>query len=344
MLVLLANLPANAEVRQVLLLQSFDRGTLPLDRFTERFRIEVDQAAGEPVTFTQFVVSPAGFDTAPEQAIVDFLRAAFQGRADPDLVVTVGGPAAAFARRHRAQLFPDTPLLFGAADRRWLGSQLGVNEAAVVVDQDPVEAVDSILRTLPQTETLFMVTGSGGLGRFWGSQFEAGSRRLGNRVNFDWTNGLSYADMLERAANLPPRSAIFFLTFDVDSQGATYSSARVLADLHARANAPIFGAQSAELGLGIIGGRLVPIDRIARAAADVTLRILQGTSPAQIGVKVEEFGPPTGGSYNAGESRKAGCPQGASCSSVSRACGSATGGPSSPARRRCSRRRCSLPP
>ena len=281
-----------AAIRQVVLLQSYDRGTLILDRFTEDFRVQVDEAAGEPVTFTQFVVSPAGFDTIPEQAIVGYLRAAFEGRPKPDLVVTVGGPAAAFARKYRAQLFPGTPLLFAAVDRRFVGSDLGENETAVVVENNPTRVVEGILRLLPETATLFMVTGSGGLGRFWRQQFETGSNGFANRVKFLWTDDLSYADILQRAATLPPRSVIFFLTFDVDAQGATYSSRRALADLHARANVPLFGAQSAELGNGIIGGTLVPLDKLTRGAADTTLRILQGTPPSQLGIRLETPGPP----------------------------------------------------
>ena len=293
LLVLLFTAPAAADVRQVVLLQSYDRGTLVLDRFTEQFRIKVDEAAGEPVTFTQFVVTPAGFDTVPEQAIVGYLHAAFEGRPRPDLVVTVGGPAAAFARKYRGQLFPGTPLLFAAVDRRFVGAALGTNEMAVVVDQVPAKVIENILRALPDTTSLFVVTGSGGLGRFWKQQFEAGSQGVGDRIKFLWTDHLSYADMVRQAATLPPRSAIFFVTFDVDAQGATYSSGRVLADLHARANAPLFGNQSSELGGGIVGGSLVPVDALARSAADVTLRILQGASPDRIGVRTEALGNPT---------------------------------------------------
>ena len=38
----------------------------------------------------------------------------------PDLIVTVGGPAATFARKHRQQIFPDTPLLLASVDQQYL--------------------------------------------------------------------------------------------------------------------------------------------------------------------------------------------------------------------------------
>src|SRR4051812_39332539 len=123
-------------VKQVLLLQSLDRGNLTLDRFTAVFRVGLDQHAG-PVNVVQIVVGPAGFVSARESAIVEYVQSLYADRAPPDLVMTVGGPAALFARKHRPQLFPRTPLVFGALDQRYLrGAPLGENETAVVVVND----------------------------------------------------------------------------------------------------------------------------------------------------------------------------------------------------------------
>ena len=46
-MVLLSAAPSDAQpaVRQVLMLQSFDRGTFPVDQFTSNFRIELDRRA-----------------------------------------------------------------------------------------------------------------------------------------------------------------------------------------------------------------------------------------------------------------------------------------------------------
>src|SRR5262245_19910709 len=92
---------AEAQIRHVLLLHSLDRATLTLDYLTGNFRADVDRLAGSSVRFTQFVVSPSGFEVSPENAIVEFLQSAFSDQPRPDLVMTIGGPAAAFARKHR---------------------------------------------------------------------------------------------------------------------------------------------------------------------------------------------------------------------------------------------------
>ena len=106
---LLGAAPSDAQpaVRQVLVLQSFDRGNITLDYFTGNFRVDLDQISERPVNVVQVVVGPTGFIVAPEQAIVDYIRSTFANRLKPDLIVTVAGPATVFARKYRQQLFPD---------------------------------------------------------------------------------------------------------------------------------------------------------------------------------------------------------------------------------------------
>ena len=292
LLLLLSTVAAQAEPRQILLLQSYDRGTVVLDRFTAELRFVIDQTSTEPVTFTEFVVTPAGFEAIPERAIVDFLRAAFADRQPPDLVMTVGGPAAAFARKYRAELFPASPLVFAAVDHRFLrGAALAPNETAAAVANNPAAIIEGILRVLPDTAYVLVVHGVGQLGSFWRHEIENELGGLEGRVRFLWTDEVPYDQILQRASTLPPRSAIFLHSFDVDTIGAAYSTERVLGDLHRRANAPLFGSQGAEFGLGVVGGNMMATDQAARNAASAALQILRGRSPADIRIPVQQQGP-----------------------------------------------------
>jgi signal transduction histidine kinase len=82
-----------------------------------------------------------------------------------------------------------------------------------------------------------------------------------------------------------------FHSLDVDAQGITYPTERVMTDLHEKANAPLFATQSAELGSGAIGGNLMSIEAASQRTADATLKILAGTSPALIKIPVLQPGP-----------------------------------------------------
>ncbi|WP_298931942.1 ATP-binding protein [uncultured Ramlibacter sp.] len=270
-------------VKQVLVLQSLERGNLPLDRFTGNLRAGLDQRVDKPVNVVEVVVGASGFVRAPDQAVIDYIRSVYAGRPAPDLVMTVGGPAAVFARRNAQQLFPTAPLLLASVDQRYLrGAALGDNESAVTVVNDFPRLVDDILRVLPETRQIFMVIGSGALGNFWRRELEPGFARHAGRLTFVWSDELTLQDIQRRVANLPKNSAIFYLTFGSDVQGGAYADAQVLADLHASANAPIFGALRPFLGHGIVGGTMISIDELSRNTADIATRILNGEPPSSL--------------------------------------------------------------
>jgi len=285
---------AGAEPRHVVLLQSFERGNIVLDEFTSTLRKLMGERSPGPVTFMEFVISPAGFRAIPEQAMVEFLRSSYANRPKPDLVITTGGPAAAFARRNREEMFPGVPFLYGAVDQRFLTSgAFGELETAVAVANSPTGVVNDILQLFPDTKRIFVVMGQGVLGRFWREEFEREAEAFRDRVRFEWPDEMSYMAMLQYASKLPPHSAIFFVSVDVDSEGVTYPTSRVLTDLRTSAAVPVFGAQSSELGLGLIGGHLMDIHQVSATTADAALRVLSGTSPALIKTPIQQPGPPT---------------------------------------------------
>jgi signal transduction histidine kinase len=284
---------AQSPVKQVLVLQSLDRGSLALDQFTGEFRVRLDQHTGKPVNVVQVVVGRTGFVGAADRAVVDYIRSIYADRPPPDLIMSVGGPAAAFTRTHRRELFPATPLLFASVDQRWLrDAPLGMNESAVAVAQDFPRLIDDILRVLPETKEVFMVIGSAAIGRFWRHELDTAFTRFRDRVTFVWSDQLSLPEILRLCTSLPGHSAIVYLTFSADAQGGAYADEQVLAGLHATANAPLFGAQGPLLGYGIVGGSLIDIDDLARSAAGVASRILNGEPPASLRVPPQTAGDP----------------------------------------------------
>ena len=281
-------------VQQVLVLQSFHRGNMVLDTFTANFHVELDDRAGQPVNFLQVTVGPTGPVGAPDRAVIDFIVATFADGPKPDLIVAIAGPAAVFARKYRKLLFPDTPLLFAAVDQRYLrDAPLGENETAVAAANDFPRLVDDILQVLPRTRQVVMVMGSGQVGKFWRRELEEQFTRFHDRVTFVWFDQLSLPEILRRTASLPGNSAIFYLTFGTDAAGAAYADERVLADLRAAANAPVFAALSVYLGAGVVGGSLLSIDDLSRDTADVAVRLLNGAPPSSVRVPPKRPGQPT---------------------------------------------------
>ncbi len=279
--------------RQVLILRSLDRGGLIFDRFTTTLRSTLAERSAVPVTVAQFELSPSEFVDHPEEPLIAFLRSAFINGSKPDLVVTVGGPASAFARRYRAQIFPHTPVLFGVTEWRFVrDTPLSDAETAVSVDPDYARTVDEILQLRPETTTICVVAGAGRLSKAWHDELDPRFQRFRDRPTFVWSDTWSYAELLDRTARLPANSAILFLTGVTDAQIGWNNSERTLVDLAAHANAPLFAVHQAWLGLGIVGGTAIDDDDLAVSSASVALRILNGEPPGSIRIGPQEIRTP----------------------------------------------------
>jgi signal transduction histidine kinase len=269
--------------RRVLILYSFDTGFASDAAVASAFRTELTKQSFEPVTFFEVSVQPTPSEEAiQEDAVATYLRASLGGRR-LDLIVTMSAPAALFVRRHREQLFRETPVLLASVEQRWLQHEvLSSHEAAVPVAVDLVRTVEDILRLRPQTTDLFVVIGDSPLERSWRDQVGRDLQPLAGRLKLVWFNQLSFAEMLKRSAALPENSAILYLVLSVDAKGFSHAQDRVLAELHAAANAPMFSVFGNELGSGVVGGPLLLLDDVASATAASAVRLLRGESPATV--------------------------------------------------------------
>ncbi|HEX4998618.1 MAG TPA: PAS domain-containing sensor histidine kinase, partial [Terriglobia bacterium] len=189
--------------------------------------------------------------------------------------------------------FPGTPMLMTAVDQPHVKvDDLTSGEAVVSVQNDPSAIVDDILTLLPETRNVYVVIGNSQLERFWQKQLAGELRRFENRLNLVWLNDLPFRAILERCAQLPPGSAIFYVLMSVDSEGGSYTEEDLLSGLHSRANAPVFGLHSTQLGRGIVGGSVMSIETLSRNAAEAADRILRGETPGSIQRTPLNPGPP----------------------------------------------------
>jgi signal transduction histidine kinase len=220
---------------------------------------------------------------APDETpFVNYIRALLAGR-KLDLVVPVSAPATYFVQRHRATLFPATPMLIVGADpRRIPAANLTRLDTAVLDEDDIPDYVENILRVRPDTTEVAIVLGSSPLERFWAAEAQRELQPFTARVHFSYFNDLTFAEMLKRAATMPPHSAIMWGLLSEDAAGVPYSQDRALTVMREVANAPMFGAGDYELGRGIIGGPLTRTQIIGQDAARVAVRILHGEAPGDI--------------------------------------------------------------
>jgi signal transduction histidine kinase len=291
---------ARGETRHVLVLSSSERPFAPQSGFADALMRELVRSSREPIRFVEVSVQAArASDEAPDVSIAQRIRGEFESQR-LDLVMTIGGPAATFAQQFRQELFPATPTLIAGVDRRFVeNGTFTDHETTVATQHDPALLIDEILRLLPETRTVLVVVGASQVEQFWLQEMKREFRRFDGRLQFIWTNALSFDEIVERCRTMPAHSAIFFAILSLDGKGEPRVGDDTLTSLHDVANVPMFALYG--VGRGIVGGPLLSTDELSRTTARVALRVLAGESPGSIKTPTQRTGQPT---YDARELRR----------------------------------------
>ena len=275
---------ADPAPERVLIIHSFGRDIAPFDAVEAAFRRELATQADRPIVFLETALDAGRPVSATEEdAFVAYLKTRFSDP-PPDLIATLGGPAAQLVQRRRGDLFPGAPRLMMGIDARVVPkAQLRPGDAVVATSLDPQLAFRNILQVRPGTRTIVLVFGDSPFENFWRKVFEQASEPLADRVRFDFVAGLPMADIERRIAQLPPDAALLYGLLMVDGAGIPYERLDALARLRQVSSVPIFSLFGNELGRGVVGGPFLSESRVGAEAAPLALRSMAaGPAPPPV--------------------------------------------------------------
>ena len=93
-----------------------------VEHIARTIRTELEQQSPWPLELQEHNLLSARFNNPGSEApFVDYLRSLYSGR-PPDIVMSIGAPAARFVRKYRAELFPKTPMVLTAVEQRTASS------------------------------------------------------------------------------------------------------------------------------------------------------------------------------------------------------------------------------
>ena len=120
-----------AQPKKILFLHSFGAKFQPWTTWSREIGRELNRQSPWPLDIQEqsLVTAQAGDD--PSTKFAEYLEVLY-ARRPPDLVVSIGAPAARFVQRHRADLFPTTPMLLAAIEVRRVDQSMLSEQDAVV--------------------------------------------------------------------------------------------------------------------------------------------------------------------------------------------------------------------
>ena len=210
-----------------------------------------------------------------EAALVRLLRAKYGARID--VVVPVWYPALAFLTRHRQELFPDAPVVFAGSAPSGSVAALAPDVAVVVARTDPVGTLAIALDLHPDTRQVVVVTGAPPWDRDRTQHLQEALAPFQDRVHLSYLDAdvVPFEEILGQLAQLPPHTVVLYRSVTGRRETGMLEPDQALRLIHQVANAPIYGLHDAFVGLGVVGGRVLQLDRWAgavAAAVDAELR------------------------------------------------------------------------
>ena len=284
---------ADQAPKRVLMLHSFGLRFKPWTDHARIARSEITRQSQTPVDFQDHsLVEARQFNEKSEASFVRYLHDLYDNR-PPDLIVAFGAPAAGFVQRYRDQLFPQVPMVFTSVEQRRIQrDKLTEYDTVTAIAHDLPALIENILHVLPLTKTIAIVNGVSPNEKYWSNEIRRELESLAGRVEFKWFDKLSFENILKKAANLPPHSAIFWHLMNMDAAGVAHEENAALSKLASVSNAPIFTFADTFYGEAIVGGPMHSYEQGAARTAAAAVRILNGEKAGDIKIPASPFATP----------------------------------------------------
>jgi signal transduction histidine kinase len=203
------------------------------------------------------------------------------------VIVGPGTAALRFMLPARAEIWPKVPAIFvsnpeAAAEAQNLQGVTGLVRRQPL--QDSVRAAQALM---PGLKSIALV-GDVPRQQYQRARFKEEITALADVEIIDLT-GLRMAELLQRVAALPNRTAIYFTTLTFDGDRPAYVSRDALVSIAEVANRPIIVDLETHVGGGSVGGLVADPGAIGRELARLALRILDGESTSNIPVVNGDF-------------------------------------------------------
>jgi signal transduction histidine kinase len=291
--VLLSSSVLAADSKRVMILHSFGPLFKPWSDYARTIRAEITRQSKWTIDFSDHSLVNARLDDdKSEKPFIEYLHSLYAEQ-PVDLIVAVGAPAANFVQRHRQELFPKTPMILTAVEQRRVRRDLLTNyDTVVAVAHDFPAIFESILHVLPNTRTIAIVNGISPNEMFWLGELKRELAPFTSRIELKWYNELSFEQILDDAAKLPPHSAIFWHLLNVDAAGRAHEANDALTKLAKTASAPVFSYDDSFFGEALVGGPMYSVQEGSETTAAAAVRILAGEPAGRIKPPPQKFAVP----------------------------------------------------
>jgi signal transduction histidine kinase len=240
------------------------RTDLPIDYFTEYLESDFFPAEEASLAFRNYI------------------RDKYRARTI-DLVIAMTDPVLRFVLNHRAELFPDAPIVFvglGVPDERARTDGAGLTGVKVGVAY--AETLQLALTLQPSIRQVLVVAkGRAETERAVRSEL----RDSAGRVRLSYVVEKTVPELLARVRTAPPESVILYIWHTQQDPGRVMYADAVARLVTEAASVPVYGTSDFYIGSGIVGGVVRDTRETGTRLGQMAVQILTGTPARDIPIE-----------------------------------------------------------
>ena len=271
------------EHKRVLILFQSD-SSLPSQAILEQaLRSNLKNGSASPVeVYSEYLDDGRTGMARYEKELVTLLRRKYDGKKF-DVIFAVTQTPLSLLLRNQSELFPGTPIVFLSLDKRNLDElTLTTNMTGVWGEITFKPTLEQALAFHPGIRRVVVISGVSDWDKYWLTRAQEDFRSFDSGLEFTYLIGLTSAELRQALGDLPPHTVVMFVTSVQDKAGNTYEHRNLLSQIVPDSTAPVYGNTDAQLGSGIVGGRLLSFDALGFEGAQVGLRVMAGEKPGAI--------------------------------------------------------------
>ena len=201
-----------------------------------------------------------------------------------DVVIALDNAALQFALRYRSTLFQGTPLVFCGINDFEPGMIAGEQKVTGVAEyHDMAGTLAMALNLHPATREVVLVHDFTDTGLAMRREFLQKASQLG-KVKFRFLPEVPLEEAVQQLRTLPPDRIVLLLSYSVEKGGRTFRQSEVASIVTSATSVPVYAVHEAQLGYGVVGGRMMEGRVQGQKAAELALRILAGEKAERIPV------------------------------------------------------------
>ncbi len=200
------------------------------------------------------------------------------------VIITTDDPALDFVIKYRDSIFPGVPVVFCAPNRlkpeRIAGQK---NITGVSEDNDVRVELETIMKLMPGVNGIGLISDRAPAGIREINDILSFQKEYREKLDLFLTTNKSLPMLKQEMSGYGDETAFVYMSFLQDAEGNNYSSnLEVIKELSLETQKPLFTFKKIYVGKGAVGGMLVSEELMAMAATGMAVKIISGTSPADI--------------------------------------------------------------